>query len=389
MPSRRQSLESEFSETAAPQIIVRDPSPQQDQSAIHQGLAFRIVPTKHINIYEASVKPGDPVLLPGQEVPPAVPGTFSSSTSSAALGLPLSSTSLTSGPPPSSATTSPHLSAMSTSSDKSAVQKGAKEIAKTVTKKVKQADDTSFITGRFRLSQYSATPNDGPPVLRGQGPYASAYRTSVSGIEGTPSTSGPEHFSSPAAPPIPPTQGTIMTGLKPKSVTRSSKSQPVHSQPNKTLRDRPSNTSPTQARSYSAYQTRALVSSQPSQPNTDSPQIESGPRASKAPSGPTDLSSTISGANHTSVSHSQPTNYYRRNYEYESRTPRSDRSHTSSIDPRNADVMMGPPPSESSAHHKKGKELGHRVYRSTFHRSFLTTHQADPINFHIQEAMIA
>jgi len=184
----RQSLEPESSESAAPQIIVRDPTPQQDQPVI--------------STYETSVKLEDPGLLPEPEPPSAAPRTSSLSPSPVAPGPQLSSTSPTLGPPSSnSPTPSPYLSTMSTSDNY--VQETA--IPVTVTKQVRQADNTSFITGRFRLSQSSATP-------------------------------------------------------KPKTGKRNSKSQPIPN--NNITRDKPFN-----AGLGAVYQIRVPVSSQPFQPN--------------------------------------------------------------------------------------------------------------------------
>lgn len=163
----------------------------------------------------------DPGLLPEQELPPAAPRTSSFSPSPAATGPQLSSTSPTLGPPPSnSATPSPHLSTMSTSDNY--VQETTMQIPVTVTKQVRQADNTSFITGRFRLSQSSATP-------------------------------------------------------KPRSGKRNSKSQPLQAYPNNITRDKP--TSSNQAGLRAVYQIRVPVSSQPFQPyNVPSqPNVLSGP----------------------------------------------------------------------------------------------------------------
>ena len=190
----------------------------------------------------------DPGLLPEQELPPAAPRTSSFSPSPAAPGPQLSSTSPTLGPPPSnSATSSPHLPTMSTSDNY--VQETAMQIPVTVTKQVRQADNTSFITGRFRLSQSSAT-------------------------------------------------------LRPKSGKRNSKSQPLQPHPNNITRDKPSNTSSNQVGLRAVYQIRVPVSSQPFQSYNVSPQTN-------LPSGPTDVSSgaNYTPANHSQFVNHYRRNY--------------------------------------------------------------------------------
>lgn len=251
---------------------------------------------------------------------------------------------------------------MSTPSDKSTAQKGTRKGSKSTTKKSKQADDASFTTGRFRLSQYSATPNDGPPLLHGQGPYASVYRAPVPPAEVAPP--GPESSSSPA-----PNSGTriIMTDPSPKTTRRSSKPQPT--QPTTTpVQDDLANASPTQSRARSGYTIRVPASSQPTQPII-SPPANSIPRASVPPSAPLGSLPAAPGPTHSSTSH-PPTTHYRRNYEYDSQASRPDPSRPppTSIqmsDTRSTDVTMAPPPPELSVSQPKGKEReisGQRAY---------------------------
>ncbi|KAJ3570270.1 hypothetical protein NP233_g4511 [Leucocoprinus birnbaumii] len=355
------SPESQSSDTAAPQITVSDSSPQADHPVIRQGLAFRTDSSKHINTYEPSVKNSDTAFLPGQEVQPTASGPSSSTTSPVALGPPLSSTSSTPGPPPSSsnpATPSPHLSAMSTPSDKSTAQKGTKKATKPATKKPKQPDDASFTTGRFRLSQYSATPNEGPPVLHGQGPYASVYRTPVASMEGT--SPGPDSLSSPVAPTAASTTGTRIILSDPSLKTRRT-SKPQSIQPSMApTQDEPNNTSPSQSRTRPGYPPRPPSSSQLPQVNTTPPVSNPSSRGSAPQPHSTSLPPMGSpGASHPSA---QSTGYYRRNYEQDSQqAPRSEHSRVPSApgqmnDPRSMDAMMAPPPGEPSGPQAKGKE---------------------------------
>jgi len=134
------------------------------------------------------------------------------------------------------------------------VQETAMQIPVTVTKQVRQADNTSFITGRFRLSQSSATP-------------------------------------------------------KPKSGKRNSKSQPLQPHPNNITRDKPTNTSSNQAGLRAVYQIRVPVSSQPFQPNNVSSQTN-------LTSGPMDVSSgaIYTSANYSQFANHYRRNY---EYEYQ------------------------------------------------------------------------
>lgn len=289
----------------------------------------------------------------------------------------VSSASPTPGPPASSsnpATPSPHLSAISTPSDKSAAPKGTKKGSKATTKKVKQTDDTAFTTGRFRLSQYSGTPNDAPPVLHSQGTYASVYRAPVPSVEVTPPGLGLEPSSSPAtvptAAPIPGTR-IIMADASPRATKRSSKPQTF--QP---TQEEPADNNPSHSGVHSVYTVRPPAPHS-TQSTTISPPSKNVPRTI-----PQAIPSAAPVASHPSA---LQTGYYRRNYEQGSQVPpRPDSSrppHTpiQMSDSRNIDTTMAPPPAEISMTQSKGKEReasGQRVYQALFlRRSVLTEHR--------------
>ncbi|KAF9451949.1 hypothetical protein P691DRAFT_772687 [Macrolepiota fuliginosa MF-IS2] len=359
------SPESESSESVAPQItVVHDSTSPPDQPVIRQGLAFRTVATRNINTYEPAVKTGDVTFLPGQAVqttvgaPTSIPGPVTSRP-------PVSSASPTPGPPASSsnpATPSPHLSAMSTPSDKSAAQRGTKKVVKPATKKAKHGDDTSFVTGRFRLSQYSAASNDSTPLHHGHGPYASVYRAPVPSVEVTPPGTRLE-ASSPAAPPTSvPNPGTriIMADPSPKAIRRSSKPQaiPPTAVP---VQDDSTDASPTQSRAHSGYTIHLPASPQPTQCITIASPTNRIPRVS-APSPTPSAVSPAPGSAHPSANHPQPTGYYRRNYEHDSQpSSRADPSQPPPTSIRmneshSGDATMAPPPAELAIYQLKGKE---------------------------------
>jgi hypothetical protein len=288
--------------------------------------------------------------------PPSAPASVNPNQS-------VSSAGSTPAPPASSsnpATPSPHLSAMSTPSDKSVPPKTVKKVSKANTKKPKQPEDNAFTTGRFRLTQYTGTPNEGLPPVPGQQTYASVYRPPpVQPVDVTPPGPPSEPSSSPVAASASGIPGTriIVADSSPKTAKRSSKIQSFQS-----TQEEPADTSPPHSRNHPAYTNRSTAPQQ-IQIATLSPPSKTTPRVVLSQSAP---SAPPLGMSHSSVT--QPP-YYRRGHEHASQPrPESSRPQPPPMqmaDTRHIDPIMAPPPPEISLMHAKGKEReipGHRVY---------------------------
>lgn len=279
----------------------------------------------------------------------------------------VSSAGSTPAPPASSsnpATPSPHLSAMSTPSDKSVPPKAVKKGPKPITKKTKQPEDNAFTTGRFRLTQYTGTPNEGLPPIPGQQTYASVYRPPpVQPVDATPPGPTSDPSSSPVAASTTNIPGAriMMADNSPKTTKRNSKIQPFQA-----TQEDPADTSPSQSRIHPAYTNRPTAPQQ-IQITTLSPPSKTTPRVT--------VSQPTPSAPPVMMSHSSapPPPYYRRSHEQASQPrPDTSRPHQPSIqmaESRHIEASMAPPPPDISLIHTKGKERempGHRVYWTIF-----------------------